>query len=118
MDVEETLRRLSRSSFRARFHLNDADRAYARARGRRTIAEHARELLAARIGDAQPRHDGRQTPYRGHPVFTAQHATATCCRGCVEKWHHIPKGTPLTTAELDELTELILAWLDRDLLRS
>ena len=26
--------------------------------------------------------DGK-TPMRGHPVFIAQHATATCCRGCL-----------------------------------
>ena len=35
--------------------------------------------------------DGKQTPMKNHPVFIAQHATATCCRGCLEKWHHIPK---------------------------
>jgi hypothetical protein len=95
--------------------LRTADRAYARARGRATIAQHAHELLAGRIGAAQPRNDGRQTPYRGHPVFTAQHATATCCRGCVAKWHGIPAGRPLTAAELDQLAALVMAWIDRDL---
>jgi hypothetical protein len=34
---------------------------------------------------------------RGHPVFIAQHATATCCRGCLAKWHDIPAGRALTT---------------------
>jgi hypothetical protein len=114
-DLAQTLARLGRSAFRARFRLNVKDRAYARARGRATIAQHAHELLAERIGAAQPRNDGRQTPYRRHPVFTAQHATATCCRGCVAKWHGIPAGQPLTAAELDRLAALAMAWIDRDL---
>ncbi len=114
-DPAETLARLGRSAFRARFHLSAKDRTYARARGRATIAQHAHELLAGRIGAAQPRNDGRQTPYRGHPVFTAQHATATCCRGCVAKWHGIPAGRALTDAELDQLVALVMAWIDRDL---
>jgi len=36
--------------------------------------------------------DGKQTPMRGHPVFIAQHATATCCRECIRKWHKIVVG--------------------------
>lgn len=114
-DPAHALVRLAGSSFRARFHLSTKDRAYARARGRETVARHARELLAQRIGAAQPRNDGRQTPYRGHPVFTAQHATATCCRGCVAKWHGIAKGRALTDSELDQLATLVMAWIDRDL---
>jgi hypothetical protein len=43
--------------------------------------------------------DGKQTPMRGHPVFIAQHATATCCRGCLEKWHAIPHGRALSEQE-------------------
>lgn len=90
--IDDTLNRLSRSSFRAKFELSAKDRAYARAKGKAVIDRHARELLRARIGAANPRNDGRQTPWRGHPVFTAQHATATCCRGCIAKWHHLPQG--------------------------
>ena len=32
-------------------------------------------------------------------VFIAQHATATCCRGCLEQWHSIRKGRALTLEE-------------------
>ena len=63
------------------------------------------------------RNDGRQTPWRGHPVFTAQHATATCCRGCIAKWHHLPQGRELTDAEIDRLADLVMAWIERDLIR-
>ena len=55
--------------------------------------------------------------WRGHPVFTAQHATATCCRGCIAKWHHLPQGRELTDAEIDRLADLVMAWIERDLIR-
>ncbi|WP_251023391.1 DUF4186 family protein [Streptomyces sp. ISL-10] len=29
------------------------------------------------------------------PVFVAQHATATCCRTCLERWHVVPAGRAL-----------------------
>ena len=115
--IDDTLNRLSRSSFRAKFELSAKDRAYARAKGKAMIDRHARELLRARIGAANPRNDGRQTPWRGHPVFTAQHATATCCRGCIAKWHHLPQGRELTDAEIDRLAALVMAWIARDLIR-
>ncbi len=113
--VTWTLHRLSGSPFRAKFRLSDADRAYARAKGRATVDRHAHEMLRARVGDAFPRKDGKQTPWNGHPVFTAQHATATCCRGCIMRWHHIPKGRALTVHEVDRLSALVVAWIERDL---
>ena len=93
--VAETLERLGTSGFRAGFTLSAKDRAYALEHGEATVRRHARELLERRVGPAHPARDGRQTPFRGHPVFTAQHATATCCRGCIAKWHHIPQGRTL-----------------------
>lgn len=113
--IEDTLERLSHSAFRAKFALAAKDRAYARAKGRDVIDRHAHEMLRDRVGDASPRNDGRQTPWKGHPVFTAQHATATCCRGCIEKWHHIPKGRALSETEINRLADLVMAWIERDL---
>lgn len=113
--VGRTLARLGRSHFRAGFSLSAKDRSYARAKGKATINRHAHEMLAKRVGPAQPLKDGKQTPYRGHPVFTAQHATGTCCRGCIQRWHHIPKGRPLTDMEVDRLATLVMAWVERDL---
>ncbi|MBI0141781.1 DUF4186 domain-containing protein [Bifidobacterium sp. W8106] len=113
--TQDTLARLGHSRFRAGFSLSAKDRAYARAKGRDTIDRHAHEMLAKRVGPAHPLKDGKQTPYRGHPVFTAQHATATCCRGCIERWHHIPRGRALTDAEVDALARLVMAWIERDL---
>lgn len=113
--VAWTLQRLSGSLFRAKFRLTDADRAYARTKGRATIDRHAHEMLRARVGAALPIKDGKQTPWKGHPVFTAQHATATCCRGCIMRWHHIPKGRALTDTEVNRLSALVMEWIDRDL---
>lgn len=107
--------RLSRSRFRSRFHLAPRDRAYAEAKGRATIAAHARDFVARRLAPAAPAKDGRQTPMRGHPAFIAQHATATCCRGCLEKWHGIERGRPMSDAEQAAVVALILAWIDREM---
>lgn len=48
---------------------------------------------------------------RGHPVFIAQHATATCCRGCPGKWHAIPHGRALSEPEQDYIVQVIHRWL-------
>ncbi|WP_407530855.1 DUF4186 family protein [Methylobacterium oryzisoli] len=60
---------------------------------------------------ADPKNDGKQTPLRGHPAFVAQHATATCCRSCLSKWHGIPSKRELSTAEQRHVVEAIARWL-------
>ena len=103
--------RLARSRFRGRFRLNKRDAAYAADRGIETLRTHAYEFVGARLAPAAPNNDGRQTPMRGHPVFVAQHATATCCRGCLHKWHGIPAGRPLGDDEIHYTVAVIMAWL-------
>ena len=54
-----------------------------------------------------------QTPMRGHPVFIAQHATATCCRECIRKWHKMQPGkglsqVPVSYTHLDVYKRQIL----------
>lgn len=105
------LRRLSGSPFRARFRLSAADLGYWRAQGPEKIAAHAHDFIAQRLAPAYPVNDGKQTPMRGHPVFVAQHATATCCRGCLAKWHGMRSGLALTEAQQEDVIQLILAWL-------
>jgi hypothetical protein len=43
-------------------------------------------------------------------VFVAQHATATCCRTCLERWHAIPKGAPLREEERGYVVDVICRW--------
>jgi hypothetical protein len=42
----------------------------------------------------------KQTQMKGHTVFIAQYATATCCRGCSQKWHRIEKGKTISDSEI------------------
>jgi len=104
-------RRLRRSSFRSSFYLPEKEMSYLEARGLPVIRNHARDFVAARLAPAFPVRDGRQTPMRGHPVFIAQHATATCCRRCLWRWHGIKKGVPLHAGEVDFVVDLIMSWI-------
>lgn len=103
--------RLARSRFRSRFRLDARDAAYAADRGSATLRVHARDFVERRLAPATPAKDGRQTPMRGHPVFVAQHATATCCRRCLARWHGIPPGRALDDAEIDYVVDVVAAWL-------
>jgi hypothetical protein len=86
-----------------------------RAQGGAAVLAHAHAFVAERLAPARPANDGKQTPFRGHPVFVAQHATATCCRGCLSKWHGIPAGRPLTADEQGHVVAAIERWLDMQL---
>ncbi|AKJ09284.1 hypothetical protein ABB07_04400 [Streptomyces incarnatus] len=113
--LDQRLDVLARQPFRARFHLGGRDRATAELKGPATIRWHAYDLIAKRLAPAEPYKDGKQTPYRGHPVFVAQHATATCCRGCLERWHGIPRGRELTRAEHVYVVDVICRWIEREM---
>jgi hypothetical protein len=102
---------LARSAFRRRFHLGSAEHAYLRDKGLSAVLEHARDFIGKRLAPAEPVNDGKQTPWRGHPVFIAQHATATCCRTCLQKWHSIDKGDELTPEEQAHVIAVIERWL-------
>ena len=112
--IDERIERIGKQRFRAKFHLYARDRATVTLRGIETIERHARDLIATRLAPAVPRKDGKQTPYRGHPVFVAQHATATCCRTCLERNHGIEKGRELTDGERDYVVAVIRRWIERE----
>jgi hypothetical protein len=103
--------RLAQSPFRSRFRLGPKEEAYLRDKGLPTVLFHARDFIDGRLAPASPIKDGKQTPMRGHPVFIAQHATATCCRSCLAKWHGIPAGRPLTEEEREHTVAAIARWL-------
>ena len=86
---EDIFARLNRSAFRSRFKLSPADIP----------------------------NDGRQTPMRSHPVFVAQHATGTCCRQCLQKWHRIAPGKELTAEQQRYVVDIILHWIENQLAR-
>ena len=115
VEIDARIDVIRRHPFRAKFRLAGRDRAVAELRGPTTIRAHARDLVAKKVAPAEPYKDGNQTPYRGHPVFVAQHATATCCRNCLSRNHGIAKGHELTPDELDYVVDVICRWIEREL---
>jgi hypothetical protein len=113
MAFDELFDRLQRSQFRKRFRLDAKDARYLATKGMPSVLEHAREFLLERLAPAEPANDGAQTPMRGHPAFVAQHATGTCCRSCLLKWHRLEKGRALTSGEVDMLVHVLGEWLRR-----
>ena len=109
-DIDEIFRALSKSKFRSSIKLRKKERQYLEDKWIETVLEHAREFINERLADAHPKNDGKQTPMKNHPVFIAQHATATCCRGCLERWHGIAKGKKLTIEQIDYIIEVIKHW--------
>jgi hypothetical protein len=110
--IAQALASLKSSKFRSKFKLTEKDRQYIRDKGINTIRQHAIDFISARIAPQFPKNDGKQTPMKGHPVFIGQHATATCCRGCIQKWHRIKKEKELTDQEIQSLVELIMRWIE------
>ena len=113
--IENILSSLSKSKFRNSFHLKEKDFEYIRLKGIKTIEEHAHDLIKKRLAPKFIANDGRQTPTKGHPVFIAQHATATCCRECLNKWHKIPKGVDFTKEQEDYVVEVIMTWIKKEM---
>ena len=115
MEIDMILNKLSYSKFRSSFKLKDKEIDYINNKGLDVIRSHAYDFITKRLSPAVIVNDGKQTPMRGHPVFIAQHATATCCRGCLEKWHHISKNRELTKDEITYIVNVIMEWIKRQL---
>jgi hypothetical protein len=103
--------RLAQSRFRSSQKLSPRDAQYLRDKGVDTVMDHARDFISQRLAPAHLPNDGKQTPWKGHPVFVAQHATACCCRGCLEKWHGIAKGHELDEEERHHVLATLERWL-------
>ena len=112
--IDKKLKDLTKSKFRNSFHLKDKELKIIEEKGILTIRNHAYDLINKNLASSFPKNDGAQTPTKNHPVFIAQHATATCCRTCLEKWHQIPKGKELRPNEINYIVELIMAWIIKD----
>lgn len=110
-DSSNVLKRLSYSKFRSHFHLTEKDYLYIKNKGMDTIERHAYDFILKRLAFKDIPNDGKQTPMRGHPVFVAQHATATCCRGCLFKWYQIPRDRELRKDEIVLIVNVIMKWI-------
>ena len=112
--IKNIFDKLSKSKFRSGFHLKDKDILYIEDKGIDKIREHAYDFVTKRLADTSNVTDGKQTPMKGHPVFIAQHATGTCCRRCLEKWHHIRKNKNMTEDDIKYVVDIIMSWIEKE----
>ena len=113
-DLNYTIEMLQTEKIRHHFWHEPFDEmavAYARRKGRLGMHAALENRIRRSIGPAEPYRDGTQTPFGEDPagpnvMYFAQHATATCCRRCVELWHGIPMGRELTDSEVSYLLGL------------
>ena len=114
LEVNTMLDKLQKSKFRSSFKLKEKEKLYVKEKGLETIKEHAYDFINKRLAPSFILNDGKQTPMKGHPVFIAQHATATCCRNCLYKWYKIPKNRQLSEKEVDYIVNIIMEWIKRN----
>ncbi|MFC1739271.1 DUF4186 domain-containing protein [Planctomycetota bacterium] len=112
-DTDELFTALAKSKFRSRFRLRPKEADYLKRKGLSVVLGDARKFITERLAPAEPANNGRQTPTKNHPVFIAQHATATCCRKCLAKWHKIPQEKKLTDQQIDYIITFIERWLKK-----
>lgn len=109
--INKKLNDISKSKFRSKFHLSEKDIDYINKVGIDKIREHTKDFIIKRLSPKVILNDGKQTPMRGHPTFRGQHATATCCRNCLYKWHHISKDKELNNEEINYIVDIIMTWI-------
>ncbi len=114
-NIEYYFTKLQKSKFRSSFHLKEKDKLYIKEKGLTKIQNDTLYFIEHRLASSFPKNDGKQTPMHGHPSFIAFHATATCCRGCMNKWYHIPKGRKLTSNEKKFICDLVMAYLKKEM---
>lgn len=112
--INNKLNSLEKSKFRASFHLNKKMIEYIDIKGLELVESHCNDFIDKNLKTYNKEKDGKQTPTKNHPVFVAQHATATCCRGCIEKWYHIPKEKVLQENEIKCIKAMIMEWIKKE----
>lgn len=115
-NLDDLFYKLNRSKFRSSFHLNIRMKDYVNDKGIDVIRSHAYDFINARLKPKFILNDGKQTPMKQvHPVFISQHATGTCCRNCLYKWHGIKKGRELNKEEVDYIVSVIIKWINDEI---
>jgi len=112
--INNKLEELSKSKFRSSFHLRKYMIDFINQKGMDTVKKHTIDFIEQKLAPSNPVNDGKQTPMKGHPTFIAQHACACCCRNCLYKWHHIPKGKELSRNEKNYIYLLLIKWIENE----
>ena len=113
--IDQALDKLERSRFRSGFRLTEKERLYLEEKGMDVMRRHAEDFVRQKLAPAEPLNDGKQTPMHGHPVFRAMHATACCCRGCLNRWYRVPLRRELSPDTQERIVRLLMAWLERQM---
>ena len=111
-DIEYVFNSLKKELLRHVCWINEIDEKAilkAKRRGGKAIRKRAREIIVKRIGHPiKTFFDKMCTPKKGSElIHYGQHATATCCRVCLERWHNIPQDVYLTEEQIDYCVGLI-----------
>jgi hypothetical protein len=117
-DVKYTFDALSKEMIRHEFWHRQFDEDainHARRKGRVRLKEAIGKRLRSSIGKAENAREGRQTPFTGNVIYYAQHALACCCRKCLDYWHGIEPGRPLSDDEIAYFTALVHLYIERRL---
>jgi hypothetical protein len=121
-DVQYTFAALKHELIRHYFwHIEISERAvnHARRQGKIGMRVRAEKRIRQSVGSADLPYDGRQTPGadsdKANAIHYAQHATACCCRKCMEYWHNIPRGRELTEEEIRYFTGLVMLYIEERL---
>ena len=96
--INNKINALSKSKFRSSFHLRKYMYEYIDKQGIETIEKHCEDFINTRLSIYNIEKDGKQTP-------------ACCCRGCLEKWHKIPKEKELSDKEKKFIKALLMTWI-------
>ncbi len=116
LDVDNTVEALKHEFIRHHFwHVEIDEKAdkHARRKGRVALRLAASTRIKNSVGSENPNRDGQQTPFSGNVLYYAQHATACCCRSCIEYWHGVPKGQELDVAQIAYFTELLMKYVQQ-----
>ena len=113
--IDRLLDSLSKSKFRGSFHLNKKMIDYVNEKGLDKIEQDTIDIITKRL-KVKLDNDGKQTPMKQvHPTFIAEHATGTCCRGCIKRIHYIDDNKVLDDKDINYIKEVIMRWIKRQL---
>ncbi len=86
----------------------------AKKRGRKALRARAKLIIKQKIGHPIKTYfDKICTPKKGNEIIHyGQHATATCCRICLERWHNISQISDLTEDQIDYCAGLIELFIE------
>eukprot|EP01070_Trichotokara_eunicae_P006844 Trichotokara_eunicae@DN5164_c0_g1_i1.p1 len=112
---QSVFKKLRGYKFRQSLRLSSADLEKARNKSRSVLKDEASRIIEERVGIYNPDNDGKQTPWREYPIFTAMHATATCCRGCIAKFHRVSCSGRLSEFQIAQFADIVVTWISMQL---